>query len=116
MLMYNTELSIALKDNSGLYKMCSVSLFNLNEISKVFPRIEFKKMDNKELVFNVVCTFCGEEHRYTYSLCDLIKRDMLIGGCYVSGKPVFVIGKHSKIEGFINRHNEISKQICEMLL
>jgi hypothetical protein len=116
MLMCSTELSIALKDNSGLYRMCSVSLFSLNEITKVFPGVTFKKIDNKELAFNAVCTICGEEHRYIYSLGDLVKRDMLIGGCYVTGKPVFIIGKYSKIESFINRHNEISKQICEMML
>jgi hypothetical protein len=116
MLIYNTDLGIALKEKSGLYRMCSVSLFNLNGISKFFPLVSLEKGDNRELVFGVTCTMCGEKHHYNYSLSELIKRDMLIGGCQVTGKPVFIIGKYNKIENFINRHNEINKQIYEMLL
>lgn len=114
-MLLDTDISIALKNHYGQYEIREISLFELDKIKNKFPNFEAKFNRNKEVNFRLKCPLCGEYHYYSYSINELLKRDMLIGGCEVFGMPIFFIGNGRKVHQRINKYNQINKSIYAMI-
>lgn len=113
-MVYGTNISIAFKDELGLYKIENTTLFQLSTMSRVFPVKDYK-VQGKEISFKVKCPICDEYHHYIYHVNDLMRREIIIGGCETTSTPIFVLGNRIKVLNFINRYNEVNKQIYAML-
>jgi hypothetical protein len=114
-LLFNTEVSFALKNTSGQYEIKDISLFEMERINKHFSDIEMHINRSNKLSFTVKCTLCGDYHSYSYNLNDVIKRDMVIGGCESLGMPLFFIGNKIKVHQRIKSFNEIRRSTWAMM-
>ena len=115
MLLYDTNLSLALKNEIGQYEVREFILFEINNSSIKFEKIHIKYTKNKEIRFKVKCPICNKYHYYTYSLDNFFKREMIIGGCDLLGEQIFFIGKTKKVYERINKYMEIKNKVYAML-
>jgi hypothetical protein len=113
-LVCNTDICIAYKNKLGVYKIKNISLFNLNNIVEILPVESFRKQ-GREISFSIKCPICDEKHSYSYCIGDVLKRQMIIGGCEITSKPVFIFGNTIKVLGFIEKYNEVNRKIYAML-
>jgi hypothetical protein len=113
-LVYNTDISIAFREKTGNYNKINASIFRLKDIMKKAPVTEMKVQLGKQISFKAKCSVCGEVHTYVYSAHDVMKREMTIGGCETTGKPIMFIGRENKINNIVDRYNEINKKIYAM--
>lgn len=111
-MILNSEISIALKNYNGKFELINFSIF---EIEKMNSRLELLKVSlvkHNVLLFKIMCPVCGNKHYYRYSICEFLKREILIGGCEVYGTPLFYIGNNEKIIKKVNIYNKgISQDI-----
>lgn len=114
-MLLNTEVSFALKNTFGQYEIKDLSLFEMDKVTKDFPGIEMYSNRNKELSFKLRCPLCGENHSYSYSVNDLLKRDMVIGGCENLGMPLFFIGNQVKVHQRIKSFRDVNKNLAAMI-
>ncbi|MDP4143460.1 MAG: hypothetical protein Q8936_03110 [Bacillota bacterium] len=114
-MLFNTSVAIALKNSVGQYGIRQITLFQLEKINTLFDNFQAKVVKNKDIVFKVKCPLCGQYHYYRYNFYDLMKREMVIGGCENLGVPVFFIGKEDKVIEKVNKYIEVNKKICAML-
>lgn len=114
-MLLDSNISIAIKDESGKYIIKNTCFFKLKELNKEITSLNSIKIFNGEILFNICCPLCGESHCYTYSLKELISRDILIGGCDEIGIPVFYIGNYEKIRKRILNYDNINKDIYAMI-
>lgn len=114
-MLLNTEISLALKNTSGQYEIKEFSLFEMDNVMKNIPSIDIHVNRSKEFSFRLTCPLCGEKHSYSYSISELFKREMVIGGCENLGMPLFFIGNNRKVHQRIKRFNEINKNISAMI-
>lgn len=115
MLLYDTNLSLALKNEMGQYEINDFILFQINKSSNKFRDINIKYTINKEIRFKVKCPICSKYHYYNYSLDNFFKRKMIIGGCELLGEQIFFIGKTKKVYERINKYMEIKNRAYAML-
>lgn len=108
-------MSIAFKDAWCQYHIKQFSLFKIDKLNTTLEGIEIKMNKNRELTLKVKCPICGGYHRYCYSINELVKREIIIGGCEVIGCPLFYIGDKSKVEVHINKINEVNRQVYAMI-
>ena len=113
--MYNTDITIALKNNAAQYCKEQLSLFRIQDISLLFEVVNFKQNKKRCILLKIKCPICGELHQFNYMLNDLIKREVIIGGCEITGSPIFFIGKEWKIDKIINKYNEIREKMSIQL-
>jgi len=109
------NIAIAFKNMKGQYEIEKFSLFEIEKVNTKFPSHEVKINKSKEMIIKVGCPLCGEQHYYKYNLCELIKREMTIGGCEILGLPVFYIGSKEKIEQRVNKYREINRQLFDII-
>lgn len=114
-MLYNTELRIAIKDVENRYNSMDTSVFQLENFENHLPNFQLRITKPKEIDIDIKCPICGECHESKYSLSDLIRKQMIIGGCEVTGLPIYFIGKPIKVSKYINRYNEINNKIYAML-
>lgn len=114
-MFLDKNMSMALKNSWGQYKIEDFTMFRVEELNEKFSRLDIKLNRNGELKLKIKCPICGEHHYYSYSISELVKRDVIIGGCEVIGCPLFYIGNKDNVEGHINRFNEIKKQVYAMI-
>lgn len=114
-MIYNTELKIAVKNCAGRYCSKDTSIFELTNVTEHIPSLYIAINRQREIVVKVKCPICGEEHKYTYNIKDLLKRQMSIGGCEITGEPVCFIGKALKVSKFISKYDMISEKIYAMI-
>ncbi|GEM_PF-623822 len=109
-MIFDTNIAMALKNSSGEYKICEFTIFEIESMETVFPSIDVKVHKGNEIVIVVKCTLCGEKHFYYYNINELLKRNMVIGGCEQLALPIFLIGKnHKVIEKVIEYRKNIKK-------
>lgn len=109
------DIVIAFKDIKAQYEIEKFSLFQMGKVNKIFPSCEVKINNGKEMIVKIDCPLCGEQHYYKYNLFELLKREMVIGGCEIIGSPVFFIGGKEKIEERVNKYREINKELFEII-
>jgi hypothetical protein len=114
-LLYDTQISFALKNILGQYEINEFSLFEIDKISKKFPNLNISISRQKEVGFRIECPLCGEYHKYSYNLNEFVKREMVIGGCEVLGIPLFYIGNKFKVFQRVSKINEVNKNVSAMI-
>ena len=110
-LIFDTNIAIALKDSGGEYKVCELTLFEIESMKNRFTILNIKICEGKEILIDVKCSLCGEDHFYHYNINKLLKRNMVIGGCEQSALPIFLIGKNEKVVEKVNEHRKIIEKI-----
>lgn len=113
-MLFNTDISIALKNFEGFYDLETFSIFETNKISENFTSLEIKNC-NKIISFKVRCPHCGKYHNYKYSINEFIKKELIVGGCEILGLPLFYMGNYNKVNKKVSRHNNINKQLYAMI-
>ncbi|WP_127837046.1 hypothetical protein [Clostridium prolinivorans] len=114
-MLLTTDISIALKNHYGQYEIKEISLFELNKLKNSFLNLDVRLNKNKEVSFRLKCPLCGEYHYYKYNINEILKRDMVIGGCEILGMPLFFIGDCRKVNWRIKKYNQINKSIYAMI-
>ena len=114
-MIFNTDMSIALKNFYGQYDLKNFSLFEINKINESFTSLKVKIQNNEEIILKIKCPLCGNYHQYKYSVNEFARRKIIIGGCEVLGLPLFYIGNHYKVKQKISRIDGINKEVCAMI-
>lgn len=114
-MLYNTELKIAFKDTDSRYNMVDTSIFELASTSEHLPNFQSKITKSKEIQVKIKCPICGDYHEARYGIRELLKKQLIIGGCEVTGSPVYYLGKPIKISKYISKYNEVNNKIYAML-
>lgn len=114
-MLIDTTISVAFKNSLWQYEMAETSMFNLTDVDKWFTNVEINLKSFKEIQLKVKCPLCNDYHYYSYSVSQLKRSSMVIGGCERIGSPVFFIGNKEKVEEKINKYKEVNKKIYAML-
>lgn len=114
-MLYNTSISMAFKDYDGQYKIENASIFELESLSDKFTSLNIKMDKNKGIIFMIKCPICECKHYYSYNLSDIMKHDLIFGGCETMGVPLFIIGKNNKVEQTIRKYCERNRKISAMI-
>jgi hypothetical protein len=114
-LIFDTDIAMALKDYNGQYKVCELTIFEIESINTRFPSLNIKVNKGNEIVIKVKCLLCGEEHSYHYNIKEILKRNMVIGGCEQLALPIFFIGKNQKVIEKVNEHRKTTEKIYAMI-
>lgn len=114
-MLLNTEVSLALKNYLGQYDIKDITLFEMNKVKDNFPSTDIKLYKGREISIKLRCPLCGEIHNYNYTIGELFKRDMVVGGCELMGMPLFFMGNKDNVYQRIGKMNEINKKLCAMM-
>lgn len=106
-MILNSEISIALKNHSRKFDLIDFSIFEIEKINSKLEFLEVSLVNHNMLLFKIKCPICGNKHYYRYSICEFLKREILIGGCEVYGTPLFYIGNNEKIIKKVNIYNKV---------
>ncbi|MCI1945290.1 hypothetical protein [Clostridium luticellarii] len=110
-MIFETNISIAVKNSREKYDIKNFSIFDINDINESFPSLKISFVNSKILLVGVKCGLCGDIHYYRYSINELIKKAVVIGGCEMLGFPILYIGNYDVIKSRISRHNEIQEKM-----
>lgn len=114
-MIFNTNIAIALKNFSGEYEIKELTIFEMENLNKSFPSIEVNINKSTEIVMKVKCPLCLGYHFYNYTVNDIIKRHMVIGGCEELGIPIFFIGKSNNVEQKVSEYKQSIKELYAMI-
>ncbi|EDK35699.1 hypothetical protein [Clostridium kluyveri] len=114
-MIFETNMGIAIKTLEGNYILKNFSAFNLNKINENSTSLNVSFLNNKILSLKIKCIFCENTHYYKYSIGELIRKDMIIGGCDMLGLPILYIGNCKIIENEILKHNKVNTRIYAMI-
>lgn len=106
---------MALKNSKGEYKIEELTIFEIENMNARFPSLKVELHKRNEILIKVKCSLCGEYHFYNYNINELLKRNMVIGGCEQLGLPIFLIGKNQKVIEKVNEHRKTIKKIYAMI-
>lgn len=114
-MVLDTTIAMALKNSNGEYRVCQMTIFEIESMKTRFPSLSVKVHKGNEILISVKCSLCGENHFYNYNINELLKRDMVIGGCEQLALPIFLIGKNHKVIEKVNEHRETIKKFYAMI-
>lgn len=114
-MLYNTHISMALKGCNGEYKIEDSNIFDIESLNGKFTSVSIKLDKNKGIIFMIKCPICGHRHIYSYNLSDIIKHDLVFGGCESLGLPIFFIGKNDNVKQMVRKYYEVNKNISAMI-
>jgi hypothetical protein len=114
-LIFDTNIAIALKNSNGEYKIEELTIFEMESMNIRFPSLSVEMHKANEIVIKVKCPLCGECHLYHYNINELLKRNMVIGGCEQLALPIFFIGKNEKVIQKVKEHRQTIKRIRAMI-
>ncbi|MCJ7690588.1 MAG: hypothetical protein MUO60_14915 [Clostridiaceae bacterium] len=114
-MIFDTNIAMALKDSNGQYRVCELTIFEIESINTRYTSLNLKVNNGNEIVIKVKCSLCGEDHSYNYNVKELLKRDMVIGGCEQLALPIFFIGKNKKVIEKVNEHRKTIEKIYAMI-
>lgn len=114
-MVFNTECSIALKNNLGQYYLKSFSIFEIDKIICELPSLEVIWSKKCDIYFKIKCPICGEDHYYKYNINEFMRREVVIGGCEITGIPIFYIGRDKNVYERVNRFNDMAKKISSII-
>lgn len=114
-MLYNFDIRIAVKNSINCYKSYDISIFKLKSISDYLPNVNVKITKSKGVFVRYNCPICGEQHENSYNIKDLLKKQLIIGGCDVTGSPIYFIGQPMKVNKYISKYNEINSKVYAML-
>jgi hypothetical protein len=114
-LIFDTNIAVALKNSNGEYKIEELTIFELENINIRFSTLNVEIHKGNEIVIMAKCPLCGEGHLYYYNINELLKRNMVIGGCEQLALPIFFIGKNEKVIQKVKEHRQTIKKIRAMI-
>ncbi|WP_291636124.1 hypothetical protein [Clostridium sp.] len=114
-MTFDTSIAIALKNSNGQYKVCELTIFEIESMKTRFPSLNIELHKGKEIEIMVKCSLCGDYHFYHYNINELLKRNMVIGGCEQLALPIFFIGKNQKVIKKVNEHRQTIEKIYAMI-
>ncbi|MCB2289204.1 hypothetical protein LGK97_05430 [Clostridium sp. CS001] len=114
-MIFDTNIAMALKNSNGEYKIEELTIFEFESINARFPSLNVEIKKGNEIIIRVKCPLCGEFHFYHYNVNELLKRNMVIGGCEQLGLPIFFIGKNEKVIQKVKEHRQTIKRIGAMI-
>ena len=114
-MIFDTNIAMALKNSNGQYKVEQLTIFEIESINTKFPSLTLKVNKGNEIVIKVKCSLCAEYHLYHYNISELLKRNMVIGGCEELALPIFFIGKSQKVIEKVNDHRKTIEKIYAMI-
>jgi predicted RNA-binding Zn-ribbon protein involved in translation (DUF1610 family) len=114
-LIFDTNIAIALKNSNGEYKIEELTIFEIESMNARFSSLNVELYKTNEIVIKVKCPLCGEVHIYHYNINELLKRNMVIGGCEQLALPIFFIGKNEKVIQKVKEHRQTIKKIQAMI-
>lgn len=114
-MIFETNMSIAIKTIERNYIIKNLSVFNLNKINENSTSLKVNFINNKILSLKVKCAFCENIHHYRYSVGELIRKDITIGGCEILGFPMLYIGDYKILEDEILKYSKVNTQIYAMV-
>jgi hypothetical protein len=106
---------MALKNSNGEYKIEELTIFEIESMNTRFPSLNVELQKCNEIIITVKCPLCGEFHFYHYNINELLKRNMVIGGCEQLALPIFFIGKNQKVIQKVKEHRQTIKRIRAMI-
>jgi hypothetical protein len=115
-LILNSEISIALKNYCGKFDLIDFSIFEIGKINSRLELLKVNLVNHNVLLFKIKCPVCGNKHYYRYSICEFLKREILIGGCEVYGTPLFYIGNNEKIIKKVNIYNKVISEDIKLFI
>jgi len=115
LLIFDTNIAIALKNSSEEYKIEQLTIFEMESIKTKFPTLDVNVNKFNEILIKVKCPLCGECHFYHYNIIELLKRNMVIGGCEQLALPVFLIGKNQKVIEKVNEYRQTIEKIYALI-
>ncbi|MBU3179878.1 hypothetical protein [Clostridium psychrophilum] len=114
-MIFDTNIAMALKNSSGEYKIYEFTIFEIENIKIIFPSVNVKIHKGNEILIVVKCPLCGEKHSYYYNVKELLKRNMVIGGCEQVALPIFLIGKNQKVIDKVNEYRQTIEKIYALI-
>lgn len=114
-LILDTNIAMALKDSNGQYKVEELTIFEIESMRTKFPCLYVKLNKGDEILIEVKCSLCGDYHSYHYNINELLKTNMVIGGCEQLALPIFFIGKNEKVIKKVNEHRQTIEKIYAMI-
>ena len=114
-MIFDTNIAMALKNSNGDYKVCEMTIFEIESMKTIFPSLSVKVHKVNEILIKVKCPLCGEDHFYHYNINEFLKRNMVIGGCEQLALPIFLIGKNQKVIEKVKEHRKTIKRFYAML-
>ncbi len=110
--MYNTEVSIALKNVNNSITKINTSIFELRQLCTRYHEVTITISKNKNvLCISMKCPFCNKFHSYNYKLKEVLFKDLIIGGCENSGDFILLIGKKEVVYSITKDHKDINNKI-----
>jgi hypothetical protein len=106
---------MALKNSNGQYEVAELTIFEIESMNSRFPSLNIEIHKGNEIAIVAKCSLCGESHIYNYSINELLKRNMVIGGCEQLALPIFLIGKNNKVITKVNEHRQTIEEIYAMI-
>lgn len=114
-MIFDTNIAMALKNSNGQYKVYEMTIFEIESVNTRISSLNLKVNKGNEIVMKVKCPLCGEYHSYHYNVVELLKRNMVIGGCEQLALPIFFIGKNQKVIEKANEHRKTIEKIYAMI-
>lgn len=114
-MIFDTNIAMALKNSNGQYKVEELTIFEIESMKTRFPSLNVEVNKGNEMVIKVKCPLCSEYHFYHYNINELLKRNMVIGGCEQLALPIFFIGKNEKVIEKVNEHRQTIERIYAMI-
>jgi len=114
-LIFDTNIAMAIKDSKGQYKVEELTIFEIENMKSRFPCLNIELHSGNEILIEIVCSLCGEHHSYHYNINELLKTNMVIGGCEQLALPIFFIGKNEKVIEKVNEHRQVIEKIYAMI-
>ena len=110
-MLLETSLCIAVKEREGKYNIANINIFQIGNVRALTPSLKISIDKNKNVFFKVLCPFCNESHLYKHNVSEIIKKDMLIGGCPILGFPLIYIGNYKYIKEKTEIYNLINSRM-----
>lgn len=114
-MILDTSIAVALKDSEGEYKIEELTIFEMESMNTRFASLSVELNKGNEIVIKVKCPLCSDYHFFHYNINELLKRNMVIGGCEQLALPIFFIGKNVKVIEKVNEHRQTIKTIRAMM-
>ena len=114
-MTFDTNIAMALKDCNGQYNVVEMTIFELESMNTKFSSLNVELHRGNEILIEVKCCLCGENHSYHYNIKELLKTNMVIGGCEQLALPIFFIGKNEKVIEKANKHRQTIEKIYAMI-
>jgi hypothetical protein len=115
LLIFDTNIAMALKNSSGEYRVEQLTIFEIESMKTKFPNLNLNVNKGNEILIKVKCPLCGEHHVYHYNINELLKRNMVIGGCEQLALPIFLIGKNQKVIEKVNEYRQTIEKIYALI-